>query len=399
MKTFAQFIKEAIETLASTEAKNRGLVSDGHGDYYDNQGNLVAKTIGGKLKYFGRGNKSPKDIEVSPQENKKSQTISPTSTQVVKDEEQQQEKIKGIVILLGRFNPPSKNHEALLKAGYNQATRRGFEYRIYPSRIQDGSLNPLNPSLKISYMKSMFSKYEDYIVDSDEIRTIFDALSSVYNDGFTDVIIVVGQDRLGEFQSLAHKGEGQNYQFNNIEVISSGVKDPDSDVESAGSSAMMRTAAAVGDYERFATGLPASMKISEKQEMFNTVMKSIKVTEDTELWKIAPELDVNGLRQNYKNNGLFEVGSLVENQNTGLQGRILRRGSNHLICVTKEGIMFKSWLKDVREVYEIGTCEYRAHAQEMTPGQPVTSYTDILIKPTMMKKNINISRKKVSKVK
>jgi hypothetical protein len=399
MKTFAQFIKEAIETLASTEAKNRGLVSDGHGDYYDNQGNLVAKTIGGKLKYFGRGNKSPKDIEVSPQENKKSQTISPTSTQVVKDEEQQQEKIKGIVILLGRFNPPSKNHEALLKAGYNQATRRGFEYRIYPSRIQDGSLNPLNPSLKISYMKSMFSKYEDYIVDGDEIRTIFDALSSVYNDGFTDVIIVVGQDRLGEFQSLAHKGEGQNYQFNNIEVISSGVKDPDSDVESAGSSAMMRTAAAVGDYERFATGLPASMKISEKQEMFNTVMKSIKVTEDTELWKIAPELDVNGLRQNYKNNGLFEVGSLVENQNTGLQGRILRRGSNHLICVTKEGIMFKSWLKDVREVYEIGTCEYRAHAQEMTPGQPVTSYTDILIKPTMMKKNINISRKKVSKVK
>jgi hypothetical protein len=248
-------------------------------------------------------------------------------------------------------------------------------------------------------MKSMFSKYEDYIVDGDEIRTIFDALSSVYNDGFTDVIIVVGQDRLGEFQSLAHKGEGQNYQFNNIEVISSGVKDPDSDVESAGSSAMMRTAAAVGDYERFATGLPASMKISEKQEMFNTVMKSIKVTEDTELWKIAPELDVNGLRQNYKNNGLFEVGSLVENQNTGLQGRILRRGSNHLICVTKEGIMFKSWLKDVREVYEIGTCEYRAHAQEMTPGQPVTSYTDILIKPTMMKKNINISRKKVSKVK
>jgi hypothetical protein len=399
MKTFAQFIKEAIETLASTEAKNRGLVSDGHGDYYDNQGNLVAKTIGGKLKYFGRGNKSPKDIEVSPQENKKSQTISPTSTQVVKDEEQQQEKIKGIVILLGRFNPPSKNHEALLKSGYNQATRRGFEYRIYPSRIQDGSLNPLNPSLKISYMKSMFSKYEDYIVDSDEIRTIFDALSSVYNDGFTDVIIVVGQDRLGEFQSLAHKGEGQNYQFNNIEVISSGVKDPDSDVESAGSSAMMRTAAAVGDYERFATGLPVSMKIGEKQEMFNTVMKSIKVTEDTELWKIAPELDVNGLRQNYKNNGLFKVGSLVENQNTGLQGRILRRGSNHLICVTKEGIMFKSWLKDVREVYEIGTCEYRAHAQEMTPGQPVTSYTDILIKPTMMKKNINISRKKVSKVK
>ena len=35
MKTFAQFIKEAVQTLASTEAKNKGLVADGHGDYYD----------------------------------------------------------------------------------------------------------------------------------------------------------------------------------------------------------------------------------------------------------------------------------------------------------------------------------------------------------------------------
>ena len=78
-------------------------------------------------------------------------------------------------------------------------------------------------------------------------------------------MIITGQDRLGEFQSLAHKGEGQNYQFNNIEVVSSGVKDPDSDVETVGSSSMMRTAAALGDYEKFSAGLPPSMKVSEKR--------------------------------------------------------------------------------------------------------------------------------------
>ena len=109
------------------------------------------------------------------------------------------------MILLGRFNPPSKNHEALLAAGYNQSIRKKYEYRIYPSRIQDEDLNPLNPQLKISYMKSMFSKYADYIVDSDNIKTIFDVLGSVYSDGYTDVVIITGQDRLGEFQSLAHK--------------------------------------------------------------------------------------------------------------------------------------------------------------------------------------------------
>ena len=398
MKTFAQFIREAIETLASTEAKNRGLAGDGHGDWYNKQGKLTAKTIKGKLKYFGQGESQEKEEPEIKNAASTTQTSTIPTGQETQDQQKQQQ-VNGIVILLGRFNPPSKNHEALIRAGYNQATRRGFEYRIYPSRIQDGSSNPLNSSLKISYMKSMFSKYADYIVDSDKVKTIFDVLSSVYSDGYTDVVIVTGQDRLGEFQSLAHKGEGQNYQFNNIEVISSGVKDPDADVETAGSSAMMRTAAAVGDYEKFATGLLPSMRISDKQEMFNTVMKSMKVSEDTKLWRIAPELDFNGLRWDYKNNQLFDVGTLVENQNTGLIGRVLRRGTNHLICVTNEGVMFKSWLKDIKEVYEVGTCEYRSYVQSITPGQPVISYTDVEVKKTTPKKNINMNRKDLSKSK
>jgi hypothetical protein len=136
------------------------------------------------------------------------------------------------------------------------------------------------------------------------------------------------------------------------------------------------------------------MDTAEKQEMFNTVSRSMKVSEDTEIWKIAPELDYEGMRWNYKKNGLFDVGALVENLNSGLVGRILRRGANHLICVTNEGVMFKSWLKDLREVQEIGTCSHRAHAQSITPGQPVVSYTDVEIKPTVPKKNINTSKKR-----
>ena len=396
MKSFARFIKEAVETLASTEAKNRGLKGDGHGDWYDNQGNLVAKTVGGKLKYFGQGGADAQQQQGAKKQAGAQQQAAPQQ-QAAQQQQPEAEQVNGVAIVIGRFNPPSKNHGALLKAGYSQATRRGFEFRVYPSRIEDGATNPLNPGLKIDYMQSMFPEYAEYIVDSDKTKTIFDVLGSVYDDGYTDVVIVTGQDRLGEFQSLVHKGDGQQYQFNNIEVVPSGVKDPDSDVESPGSSAMMRTAAATGDYERFATGLPTNMDTTEKQEMFNTVSRSMKVTEDTEIWKIAPELDYEGMRWNYKKNGLFDVGALVENLNSGLVGRILRRGANHLICVTNEGVMFKSWLKDLREVQEIGTCAYRAHTQSITPGQPVVSYTDVEIKPTVPKKNINTNRKKVSK--
>lgn len=109
MKTFAQFIKEAVETLASTEAKNRGLVGNGHGDWYDKQGNFVAKTVNGKLKYYGQGDTASRDgipgEEIKIKKPKvKTQTIKPP-----KEEEPQQE-VNGIVVVFGRFNPPSKLH-------------------------------------------------------------------------------------------------------------------------------------------------------------------------------------------------------------------------------------------------------------------------------------------------
>jgi len=160
---------------------------------------------------------------------------------------------------------------------------------------------------------------------------------------------------------------------------------------------MMRTAAAVGDIQRFSTGLPNNMKVTEKEKMFNAVAKSMNVSEETELWKISPELDYGAMRWNYKNNGLFEIGSVVENLNSGLRGEIIRKGSNHLICVTEDGIMFKSWLKDVREVMEIGTDDYLKHAQQMVPGQPIGSFSNVKIKRTIPKKKINMNSKELSK--
>lgn len=398
MKTFAKFFNEAVETQASTEAKNRGLVGNGHGDWYDKQGNFVAKTVKGKLKFFGQGDTVSQDGV--PGEEIKKQTKSKQN--IAQPQQEAQPQVNGVTVVVGRFNPPSKNHEALLRVGMSQAKRRGFEYRIYPSRIQDYTTNPLNPSTKIAYMQALFPDYADYIVDDEESKTIFDILASVYGNGYTDVVVVVGQDRLGEFQSLVHKGEGQNYEFNSIEVVPSGVKDPDSEVETPGSSALMRAAAAVGDLEKFMMGLPANIDPENAKALFDEVRKSLQVTEDTEVWKIEPLLDYGALRWNYKNEGLYEVDTLVENLNTGLVGKIIRRGANYLICVTESGIMFKSWLKDVREVFEIGTTEYLQHAQEMTPGQPVLSFTDILVKrtiPQFTPKIINNSRKKLFKVK
>ena len=61
MKSFSQFLKEAVETSASAQAKRLGLEGDGHGDWYDRDGTLVAKTVSGKLKFFGQGKKSKEE--------------------------------------------------------------------------------------------------------------------------------------------------------------------------------------------------------------------------------------------------------------------------------------------------------------------------------------------------
>ena len=50
MKSFKKFLSEIV-TQASTQATKMGLKGDGHGDWYDKEGNLVAKTVNAKLKF------------------------------------------------------------------------------------------------------------------------------------------------------------------------------------------------------------------------------------------------------------------------------------------------------------------------------------------------------------
>ena len=55
VKSFGQFLIEALKTAASTEAKLKGLKGDGHGGWYDAKGKFVAKTVNGKLQFTGGG--------------------------------------------------------------------------------------------------------------------------------------------------------------------------------------------------------------------------------------------------------------------------------------------------------------------------------------------------------
>lgn len=386
MKSFFRFITEARSTPVSEKAKKLGLVSDGSGGWKDRAGKTVARTVGGELKFTDRGTSSVQSgggqqptvqqRQEVPQQ-KRASTEEPTERRSGGDDEEEggdgKKTGENATLVFGRFNPPTVGHKKLLDAAL-QISGDG-DLRIYPSRSVDPKKNPLETGQKTELMKKMFPDHSDNIINDESIKTIFDALKLASNDGFSNVKIVVGSDRVAEFDNLAQKYNGKLYDFEEIETISAGERDEDAEGVSGMSASKMRKAATENDFETFRKGIPDTLDDTATKQMMNTVRKAMQVqTESWSLWEIAPKFDWKNLRENYVTGKIFKINQLVENLNTGFVGKIVRRGTNYLICVTEDNIMFKSWIRDLREYEEkkpdtrVGSPGYFKYAAKMTPG-------------------------------
>jgi len=398
MKSFNQFLSEAGST-AVQQATRLGLTTDGHGGWYDKQGEFVAKTEKGQLKFYNKRQRiGEKDPAQSEKEKKLSHTTTtsseqqPKSTQAPAQQEPADdevvvleppavEKTKGtLTVAFGRFNPPTTGHEKLLDTV--ALSSDDGDYVIVPSRSQDKKKNPLDTDMKVSAMRAMFPNHSERIVNDAGNRTIFDVLKKAHNDGYAGVRIVGGADRQKEFDKLVNAYNGKMYQFDNIEVRSAGDRDPDGDGLEGMSASKQRKYAAENDFENFLKGVPSAMNKKMAKDLFNNIRTGMNIKEGWNLWEIAPKFDWKNLRENYVNEKVFTIGQLVENLNNGLVGRIIRRGANYLICVTEDKIMFKSWIKDVTEAVVngttksgvpadqrlVGTDAHRKYAETMVPG-------------------------------
>ena len=376
MKNFLQFLKEAAVSTAVQQAQRMGLRGDGHGGWYDKDGEFVAKTEKGQLKFY---NKRQRVGQKDPAQTEKEKNISQPSQEPAPQQEPQAEKpvemvppevekTKGtLTIAFGRFNPPTTGHEKLLNTVATSSD--DGDYIIVPSRTQDKKKNPLDADTKVSVMRQMFPQHSERIVNDPANRTIFDVLKKAHMDGYANVRIIGGADRVAEFEKLTGNYNGKLYAFDNVEVRSAGERDPDSEDDVTGMSASkQRKAAAEGDFKTFRKGVPSSMNDKQARELYNMIRSGMNIKEGWSLWEIAPKFDWKNLRENYIQEKIYQVGQLVENLNTGLIGRIIRRGTNYLICVTEDNIMFKSWIKDVAEAYQ----EKKVDSIERLPGKPNT---------------------------
>ena len=395
MKTFFQFISES---QAVQQATRMGLKSDGHGGWYDNKGEFIAKTERGQLKFFNKRQKiQQQDPPQSDREKKLSGTApaAPAQEPTVKLEPPKVEKTKGVLtVAFGRFNPPTTGHQKLLDTVASSSDED--DYIIVPSRSNDPKKNPLDAKTKVSVMKKMFPKHSGKIVDDENNRTIFDVLKKAHTDGYAGVRIVGGSDRVSEFEKLTNNYNKKLYDFDSIEITSAGDRDPDSDSVEGMSASKQRKAAAEGDFESFMKGVPSSMKEKEAKNLYNMIRKGMNVKEGWNLWEIAPKFDWKNLRENYITKKIFNVGQVVENLNSGLIGRIIRRGTNYLICVTEDNLMFKSWIKDVSEGVVNGTQKQGVPADQRLVGtDSLRKYTETMVPGSSYGKQfINKYRKK-----
>jgi hypothetical protein len=162
---------------------------------------------------------------------------------------------KHVAFCFGRMNPPTIGHARLMNA--TARASMGGDYWIFLSQTQDSKKNPLDYHTKVDFVKAMFPQHADHVSTGTGLRTIMDIMEFLYHQGYTDVTYVCGNDRLPAFTELLNKYNGQEggksyYKFNNIDVVSSGPRDPDKDDDVAGVSASAaRAAAEDGDKAEF----------------------------------------------------------------------------------------------------------------------------------------------------
>lgn len=176
---------------------------------------------------------------------------------------------KTAVVAFGRMNPPTTGHMKLAET-INSLPGDGF---IFLSHTQKKSTDPLDFETKLKFAEQMFP---NVTVGDPNVRTIIEALKAVESRGYNSLIYVAGEDRIDQFADLIHKYNGQEYNFNNIHVVSAGTRDPDAADASGMSASKLRKAAADGDLAEFSKGV-ADTAIAEA--MYSAVRAGLGLTE------------------------------------------------------------------------------------------------------------------------
>ena len=227
---------------------------------------------------------------------------------------------KTVVVTFGQFNPPSVGHELLIKVVRKLATQRKADHKVFVSSVQDKK-NPLEISKKIQYLEALFpsTKFTQ--------RESVDAINSLKK--YKNVIVVAAGEAMDDYKKLFKKN------MIDAEFVQAGAKCPDSDDR-------LVKLATKGEYQSFKTALPTTARELDGKRLMNDV----RIGLDLEPIKEQINLVKDELREQYFRGEIFNEGDIVESDNQVY--RIIKRGSNHLLLQSEEGLKVSKWIQDVQ---------------------------------------------------
>ena len=256
------------------------------------------------------------------------------------------------VFSFGRLNPPTIGHQKLLQKIIQTSRKENGYACLFVSISQDAKKNPLSASKKITYIKKMFPK-EARQLEIKDSHTVLDALVEL-NDKYDRLVMVVGSDRVGDFKSLLNKYNGVDsqhgyYKYEDIQIVSAGERDPDAEGASGMSASKMRAAAASGDYDSFALGLPDTYKDGKK--IYKDIRLAMNIKEQLKPFKPVAEMNSNEfVREQYFQNLIYNIGDWVKDVKTGVIGEVVKRGTNYVTLVEEDFTLHKVWLEDAQSM-------------------------------------------------
>ncbi len=177
-----------------------------------------------------------------------------------------------IVAAFGRFNVPTIGHGLLAKKVVDTAKSFKADHIVYASRTQDAKKNPLDVDTKVKYLKKMFPGI-NFKAANEDVRTFIEMAAKLSEEGYKNLVMIAGSDRIDEYQKLLDKYNGKDFKFNSIKVVSAGERDPDADGAAGMSGTKMREAAIKGDFKAFRSGIPKTLSDKETKELMEKVRK------------------------------------------------------------------------------------------------------------------------------
>ena len=260
---------------------------------------------------------------------------------------------KSIAFAFGRFNPPTIGHEKLINKVKSVPTN---DYKIYLSRSEDPKKNPLSPRDKLSIMKKMFPSHARNI-EINRTNMVLDIATELYNKGYTDITMVAGSDRVREFEGILKKYNGVKsrhglYDFNTINVVSAGERDPDAEGATGMSASKMRAAAAKGDLKSFEKGLPSGV---DAEDIMKQVRKGMRLAASygglSHVSGAKPiasleEFEQQQIRDLYIREMIFNIGDEVDYVKEDVQGKVVRKGTNYIVVEDNKNNLHKAWIWD-----------------------------------------------------